>query len=291
VRAVTPENNDRYKIMMTNTGYASDVVDVSKYPYHIMVGPTYSDQFDILYKYIKDKQGSGPAPKIALVYTATEFGRDPIEHARKRAKELGFSIVAEEETKWSGIDVTPHVIKLRNAAPDYIIFQGYAGNLWPEIVKLSREYGIKGQFMGTVYGVQPDLVKGAGPAADGMLGVMPFEMMVAGNNGWAMKAIDAALKGWGKPYAGYTNVGYIQGWVLALFMRDVIGKVIESGKPLNGDNLVRAANELKNWDSGGMIGTPVSLAKQRLPVGRIYRSSVKADSFSFKPETDWIKLD
>jgi branched-chain amino acid transport system substrate-binding protein len=291
VRAVTPENNDRYKIMMTNTGYASDVVDVSKYPYHIMVGPTYSDQFDILYKYIKDKQGSGPAPKIALVYTATEFGRDPIEHAKKRAKELGFSVVAEEETKWSGIDVTPHVIKLRNAAPDYIIFQGYAGNLWPEIVKLSREYGIKGQFMGTVYGVQPDLVKGAGPAADGMLGVMPFEMMVAGNNGWAMKAIDAALKGWGKPYAGYTNVGYIQGWVLALFMRDVIGKVIESGKPLNGDNLVKAANELKNWDSGGMIGTPVSLAKQRLPVGRIYRFSVKADSFSFKPETDWIKLD
>lgn len=291
VRAVTPENNDRYKIMMTNTGYASDVVDVSKYPYHIMVGPTYSDQFDILYKYIKDKQGAGPAPKIALVYTATEFGRDPIEHAKKRAKELGFNIVAEEETKWSGIDVTPHVIKLRNAAPDYIIFQGYAGNLWPEIVKLSREYGIKGQFMGTVYGVQPDLIKGAGPAADGMLGVMPFEMMVAGNNGWAMKAIDAALKGWGKPYAGYTNVGYIQGWVLALFMRDVIGKVIESGKPLNGDNLVKAANELKNWDSGGMIGTPVNLAKQRLPVGRIYRFSVKTDSFSFKPETDWIKLD
>ena len=143
----------------------------SKYPYHIMVGPTYSDQFDILYKYIKDKQGSGPAPKVALVYTATEFGRDPIEHAKASAKKLGINIVAEEETKWSGIDVTPHVIKLRNAAPDYVIFQGYAGNLWPEIVKLSREYGIKAQFMGTVYGVQPDLVKGAGPAADGMLGV------------------------------------------------------------------------------------------------------------------------
>ena len=291
VRAVSPENNDRYKIMMTNTGYASDVVDVKRYPYHIMVGPTYSDQFDILYQYIKAKQGSGPAPKVALVYTSTEFGRDPIEHAKAKAKQLGINIVAEEETKWSGIDVTPHVIKLRNAAPDYIIFQGYAGNLWPEIVKLSREYGIKAQFMGTVYGVQPDLIKGAGPAADGMLGVLPFEMMVEGNSGWAMKAVDAALKGWGKPYAGYTNVGYLQGWVLAIFMRDVITKVIESGKPLNGDNLVKAANELKNWDSGGMIGIPVSLSKQRLPIGRIYRFSVTADKFSFKPETDWTRLD
>jgi branched-chain amino acid transport system substrate-binding protein len=291
VRAVSPENNDRYKIMMSNTGYASDVVDVKKYPYHILVGPTYSDQFDILFKYIKDKQGTGPAPKIALVYTSTEFGRDPIEHARKRAKELGLNIVAEEETKWSGIDVTPHVIKLRNAAPDYVIFQGYAGNLWPEIVKLSREYGIKAQFMGTVYGVQPDLIKGAGDAADGMLGVLPYEMMVQGNNGWAMKAVDGALKAWGKPYAGYTNVGYLQGWVLAIFMRDVIAKVIESGKPLNGDNLIAAANDMKNWDSGGMIGTPVSLSNQRVPVGRIYRFSVKGDQFSFKPETDWIKVD
>ena len=32
VRAVSPENNDRYKIMMTNTGYASDVVDVVEVP-------------------------------------------------------------------------------------------------------------------------------------------------------------------------------------------------------------------------------------------------------------------
>jgi branched-chain amino acid transport system substrate-binding protein len=103
--------------------------------------------------------------------------------------------------------------------------------------------------------------------------------------------VDAALKGWGKPYAGYTNVGYLQGWVLAIFMRDVIAKVLDEGKPLNGDNLVKAANDLRNWDSGGMIGVPVALSKQRLPVARIYRFSVKADSFSFKPETDWTKLD
>lgn len=291
IRAVSPENNERLKILMSNTGYASDLVDTKKYPYHVLIGPTYSDQFDMFFKYIKDKQGSGPAPKVALVYTSTEFGRDPLEHARKRAKELGIQIVAEEETKWSGIDVTPHVIKLRNAAPDYVIFQGYAGNLWPEIIKLAREYGIKAQFMGTVYGAQADLVKGAGPAADGFLGIAPYEMNVAGNDGWAMKAIDAALKASGRPYDGYTNVGYIQGWALALFLRDVIAKTIESGKPLNGDTLIATANFMKDWDSGGLIGVPVSMVNQRLPYGVIYRFNVKPDSFSFKPEGGWIKVD
>jgi branched-chain amino acid transport system substrate-binding protein len=245
----------------------------------------------MFYKYIKDKQGSGPAPKVALVYTATEFGRDPIEYAKARAKDLGIEIVADEETKFSGIDVTPHVVKLRNAAPDYVIFQGYAGNLWPEIVKLSREYGIKAQFMGTVYGAQADLVRGAGPAADGFLGIAPYEMNVAGNNGTTMKAMDAALKAWGKPYEGYSNVGYVQGWAIALFMRDVLAKVVESGKPLNGDNLVAAANAMKDWDSGGLIGVPVSLARQRLPYGIIYRFNVKEGSFSFKPETNWLRVD
>ena len=160
-------------------------------------------------------------------------------------------------------------------------------------MKLSRDYGIKAQFMGTVYGVQPDLVKGAGPAADGMLGVMPFEMMVEGNNGWAMKAIDAALKGWGKPYAGYTNVGYMQGWVLgAVHARRDRARCIDAGKPLNGDNLIKAANALKNWDSGGMFGVPVEpVEAARAGTACSIASRVKADKFSFKPETDWIKLD
>lgn len=289
IRAVTPENNDTHKILMSNTGYASDLVDPKKYPYHILVGPTYSDQIDMLYRYISDNKGKGA--KIALVYTATEFGRDPIAHARKRAKELGFEIVAEEETKWSGIDVTPHVINLRNAAPDFVIFQGYAGNLWPEIVKLSRDYGIKAQFMGTVYGAQADLVRGVGPAADGFLGVAPYEMNVAGNPGWAMKAVDAALKNWGKPYEGYTNVGYIQGWALAIYLRDVIAKTIEAGKPLNGDNLMASAKAMKDWDSGGLIGMPATLVNQRLPYGVVYKFNVSKDKFSFEPATKWLKVD
>ena len=289
IRAVTPENNDRHKILMSNTGYASDLVDTKKYPYHILIGPTYSDQIDMLYQYIKSKKPAGA--KVALVYTATEFGRDPLEHARARAKALGIEIVAEEETKWSGIDVTPHVIKLRNAAPDFVIFHGYAGNLWPEILKLSREYGIKAEFMGTVYGSQADLVKGAGPAADGFLGVAPYEMNVAGNDGWAMKAIDAALKAWDKPYNGYTNVGYIQGWVLGLFLRDVLVKTLDDGKQINGDNLVATAKNIKGWDSGGMIGVPVAMVNQRLPYGVVYRYSVGKDSFSFKPAADWMKVE
>ena len=94
IAPVTPENNERHKILMSNTGYASDLVDTKKYPYHVLIGPTYSDQFDMLFKYIKSKQGSGPAPKVALVYTATEFDIGRILAFPGEALELGRSCVA-----------------------------------------------------------------------------------------------------------------------------------------------------------------------------------------------------
>jgi hypothetical protein len=48
---------------------------------------------------------------------------------------------------------------------------------------------------------------------------------------------------------------------------------------------------MKNWDSGGMIGTPVTMVNQRLPVGVIYRYSVSKGSFSFKPVGNWSKVE
>jgi hypothetical protein len=33
------------------------------------------------------------------------------------------------------------------------------------------------------------------------------------------------------------------------------------------------------------------MVNQRLPYGILYRFSVKPDSFSFKPESEWIKVD
>ena len=99
----------------------------------------------------------------------------------------------------------------------------------------------------------------------------------------------AALKAWGKPYEGYSNVGYVQGWAIALFMRDILIKTVEAGKPINGENLIAAANAMKDWDSGGLIGVPVTLKNGRLHYGIIYRFSVKEGAFSFKPETGWLQ--
>ncbi|MEC9342408.1 MAG: ABC transporter substrate-binding protein, partial [Pseudomonadota bacterium] len=100
VRAISPENNETYKMLMSSTGAASDLVDTDKYKYHFLVGPTYTDMIQMLFGYINDNHKGDAKPKVAIVHSASEFGRDPLENARKLAGEMNIDIVLEQETKW-----------------------------------------------------------------------------------------------------------------------------------------------------------------------------------------------
>jgi branched-chain amino acid transport system substrate-binding protein len=288
VRAISPENNETYKVLMSNTGAASDLVDTQKYKYHFLVGPNYSDQVDMLLNYIKEHhKGSDPA-RVAYVYSATEFGRDPLEDVRARTKEMGIDLVLEEETKFVEVDVTAHAIKLRNAKPDYVIFNGYAGNVWPEIVKLCRDYGMTSQFMGTIYGSHPDVVSTVGDAADGYIGAVSVNLLVGEAKTPMMKTIDEYVKNWKeKPYTGYANIGYMQSWATALLLQKVIGTAIDKGETLNGDNLIKEVNAVKDWDAGGVFGMPVSMVDQRIPYGVLYQYSIKDGKLTVTEASPW----
>ena len=277
VRAISPENNDTYRILMSATGFASDVVDTETYKYHFLPGPTYSDMFGELFAYMKSQD---EAPTVAIVYSATEFGRDPLENARAMAAEMGIEIVLEEETKWTGVDVTSSAIKLRNAAADYVIFHGYAGNVWPEILKTARDYRVESTFMGTAYNSDPEMVRGVGDAADGYIGIVPYDLTIADSTGAYADAIRASLEAWDvKEYTGYANMGYMQSWLTALLLREVIGGAIEAGEELNGETLIARLNALQNWDSQGIAGD-ITFVDQRIPGGVLYQFGIAGDDFT-----------
>jgi branched-chain amino acid transport system substrate-binding protein len=288
VRAISPENNETYKVLMSNTGAASDLVDTNKYKYHILVGSNYSDQVDMLLNYVKVHWKGSAAPRLAFVYSATEFGRDPLEHLRARAKAQGINLVLEEETKFVEVDVTAHAIKLRNAKPDYVIFHGYASNVWPEIVKLCRDYGMKTQFMGTLYGSHPDVVSTVGSAADGYIGAVTVNLLVGQAKTPMMQTINAYLKNWkAKPYTGYANIGYMQSWATSLLLRKAIGAAIDKKEALTGPNLIKEVDAIKDWDAGGVFGMPVSVVQQRIPYGVLYRYNIKNGKLSVTEATPW----
>ncbi|HVX99750.1 MAG TPA: ABC transporter substrate-binding protein [Pseudorhodoplanes sp.] len=291
VRAISPVNNDQYKILTANIGNTSDQTDQTKYPYNLLVMPTYDDMFQMVLKYIQEKK---PGASIALVTSDSEFGNDPLPHGLQTAKQLGLNVVLQETTGMTGVDVTPTAIKLRNANADYVIVHGYAANVWPEVLKLAREYGVKSQFIVTIVAGDPDLIKNIGPAADGVLAVEPFNLIHAGSKYPLMQTMETYLKNWTSkptPYIGYSTLAYSTPWAIAQMLNQVMGKAIDDGTPLTGDNLIKIAKSMPEIDMGGLYGDrKVHFEDSRIPYGIIYRFHVTDTDFSMTPETDFMQV-
>ena len=113
-------------------------------------------------------------PKIAYVYSDSEFGRDGVPAGKARAEKLGLPIVEEIVTKQSGVDVTPEVAKLRRANPDIVVFQGYIGAPMPEFVRQLKEAGVTPKFMGTAWGLDRPAYGGIGELGTSLTGISMY---------------------------------------------------------------------------------------------------------------------
>ncbi|WP_323015753.1 ABC transporter substrate-binding protein [Devosia sp.] len=292
IRAISPENNETYKVLMSGTSGVSELVNTENFKYHFLAGTNYSDQVGQLLNYIKaTHKGDAPA-RIAFIYSGTEFGRDPLEYMRAKAAGLGIEVALEYETKLVEVDVTGAAVKLRNVKPDYTLFHGYAENVWPEIIRLSRDYGIETQFMGTLFGSHPEVVATVGDAANNYIGAISVNLLVEDTDTPMMNTIADYLKTWnGKPYTGYANVGYMQSWAAAMVLREAIGNAIEKDLPLDGDHLIAEINAIQDLDTGGIYGTPIHFENQRVPYGVLYRYNIEDGKLVVKEETGWAKVD
>ncbi len=86
----------------------------------------------------------------------------------------------------------------------------------------------------------------------------------------------------------YQSTAYIQGFLTAMLFAEAAKRTLDAGKPLDGKNLKAALNTIKDFDTGGIIGTPITISGNSIPVGRVYRADMKAQKMV--AASDWIKL-
>ena len=279
-----PEVNERYRTLMIGVSLATVLADPVQYPYQVLTGPTYADMVGILLEYIAEQGGTeGAAPRVVLFHSNLEFGRDPIPAARERAAELGVEIVAEIETEPAGIDVAPEVLKLRRVEPDYVIFHGYVTTVWPEVMKQAVQAGVDATFMGTFWAMEPLVIRQLGPLADRYLGVFPYRYYWEQEESATLRLIAWVTQ------QEYVPTFALQGWFTGMILTEAIKRTLDTGKELTGDNLKAALDGIEDWDTGGLIGVPVTFRNNSIPVGRIYQGNSATGRMD--PVSDWIVLD
>ena len=279
VKTVNPELERAQNILMTGASFAKEISDAQKYPLQFMVGPNYSEMVSILLQYIVKAK---PGAKVALVYSDTEFGRDPVEAARAEAKKLGLNLVTEIVTPPSSVDVSAEVIKLRRADPDYTIFHGYVSAPIPEFVNQARALNLKTAFMGTFWSMDNTTVMRMGANIDGFLGVMPYRYY------YDTEGKAPMLDRIRKMRPEYQSTGYMQGFLSTMLLTEAAKRTLEAGNELTGKNMKTALSSIRNFDTGGIIGVPLSIKGNSIPIGRIYKADFKQQKMV--PASDWITL-
>jgi branched-chain amino acid transport system substrate-binding protein len=86
----------------------------------------------------------------------------------------------------------------------------------------------------------------------------------------------------------YQSTAYTQGFLAAMLFLEAAKRCLDAGKPLTGTHLKAALNSIKDFDTGGLIGVPLTITGNSLPVGRVYKADMKAQKMV--PVSDWIKL-
>ena len=273
-----------------SASFASELADPVKHPYQYMSGPTYESQIDIALRAIKDAGGN----RVAFVFSNTEFGRDPIEHGKRTAEELGLEIVLEEATKPQGADIATHVTKLAQSGAEHCILQGYVSSVWPQIIGGARQFGLPTQFYGTFWGMEKfvadRITEQAGPILDGYQGVMPYfyDIDAAEGSIYNTNRSKAAEIMPGTPVTQYISTWALLGFLGVEMSVKALRDTIEADKPLTADNVAESMGNIKNWDTGGFFGKPVDVVNNAVPTGRVYRYS--ADSKTFTPTSDWLSI-
>ncbi|MBE2244126.1 MAG: ABC transporter substrate-binding protein [Burkholderiaceae bacterium] len=277
-KTINPELERNGNILMTGASFATELNDPKKFPFQFMVGPDYTEMFGILLRHIAKEK---PGARVAFVYSDSEFGRDPIDESEAVAKKLGLSVVVKIMTPPGSVDVSTEVIKLRRAAPDYTIFHGYILAPIPEFITQGKQQGMTSHWMGTFWTMDSSTVMKMGEVGDGFMGVMPYRYYYDTEKAPMLDKIRAM-----RPE--YQSTAYTQGFLAAMLLLESAKRCLDGGKPLTGGNLKAALNTLKDFDTGGLIGVPITIAGNSIPVGRIYKADMKAQKMI--AVSDWIKL-
>ncbi|MGA0572703.1 ABC transporter substrate-binding protein [Variovorax sp. VNK109] len=278
-KTINPELERNGQILMAGASFATELNDPAKYPMQFLVGPDYTEMFGILLKHIAKEK---PGAKVAFVYSDSEFGRDPIEKSEAEAKKLGLSVPLKLMTPPGSVDVSTEVIKLRRAAPDYTIFHGYVLAPIPEFVQQGKQMGMTSKWMGTFWTMDSSTVMKMGDAGDGFMGVMPYRYYYDTSAKSPMLDKIRAMR------PEYQSTAYTQGFLTAMLFVEAAKRTLDAGKPLDGKNLKAALNSIKDFDTGGLIGVPITIKGNSIPVGRVYRADMKAQKMV--PASDWIAL-
>lgn len=275
--------------------FSAHLTDPKKTPYNFIYGTDYSSnaraaitvwfdevwQKDPRFKADRDKGGK---PRFAAFYSwPTPYSSAPIKAIKDQATLLGFEIGPDQDIPLTALDTKSQVLAAKNFKP-HLVWHGNTTMSVAAAIKDSQALELGADHIVNNWGYDENLVRLAGPAAEGVMGVAVNAFF--GENVPLMDKVTEYAKKM-NPGVPLQNrmIRTVQSWVDVLLMREALIRADKAGQ-LNGPGIKAAFESIREWTPG--LGRPpvtITAADHRPgSLVRVYR--VRGEKFALVKEVD-----
>ena len=285
----------RDKIPYVSASYSGHLGNPGKTPYNLFFAPDYSTQargliqawYDNVWK--KHKDFGKRKPRLAFSYhIAVPFANSSVPAGKDQAKILGFDVGPDQNVTLFAIDTKSQILGLKKFNADVV----YHSNTVMSVAATLRDaYTLKlgADHLIQNWGFDENLIKIAGPAAEGAYGCAP----------WAFFGQDSKLMDKVVEYAKKYNPGVPlenrtihtqQAYASALGMAEALKRADKAGD-LTGEGILRKGFETMNNYEIGLGMSPVTYtSKDHRPMSVVPVYKVQGGKFIAFAKVDLKKM-
>lgn len=264
--------------------YDETLADPAVAPYNFFPGVTYSQQMRVALQYIAQENKGKGRIEVAAFHQDSPFGASPLEDGKRyvtdKKLDIGFKSYPMPDT---ATDYLAQIAQATAQGARYIVVQ----NVAKPAAQLAKDLaGLKStaQVICLNWCADELFVKLAGPAANKMIGIMPFAPPVLGtpgfdeiNNFLKTKSTDATAQG----------VHYVKGWYTMAAMAEGIGKALNKvgADKLDGKAIKAGLEEIAEFKTG--VSDPIKFTSTS-HAGMRSAALYRVENGAFKKLTDPI---
>jgi branched-chain amino acid transport system substrate-binding protein len=275
--------------------FSAHLTDPKKTPYNFIYGTDYSSNaraaitvwFDEVWQKdsrFKADREKGVKPRFVAFYSwPTPYSSAPIKAIKDQATLLGFEIGPDQDVPLTALDTKSQVLAAKNFKP-HLVWHGNTTMSVAAAIKDSQALELGADHIVNNWGYDENLVRLAGPAAEGVMGVAVNAFF--GENVPMMDKVTEYAKRMnpGVPL-GNRMIRTVQSWVDVLLMREALIRADKAGQ-LNGPGIKAAFESIREW-TPGLGRPPVTITSTDHRPGsliRVYR--VRGGKFALVKEID-----
>jgi branched-chain amino acid transport system substrate-binding protein len=272
------------KIPFMSASYAETLADPKVTPYNFFPGASYSQQMRIALQWISD-QNKGKHVEVAVFHNDSPFGTSPLEDGKKYIADHKLNIGFKNYPMPAGAtDYVAQIGQAKTQGAKYIIVQNVASPAAKLATNLASAKS-DAQLMCLNWCADELFVKLGGPAAEKMIGVMPFAPPVAGTQG--LDEINNFLKA-KNTEASAKGLHYVQGWfTMATMTQGIANAIKDSGDSPTGEQIKAGLEKISGFTTG--VSDPISFSAD-WHAGLMSAPLYQVTGGAFKKISDPIKV-